>query len=41
MKRLGFREHGTPRVSGTNPVGFRRGINAGAHAPARKTLLSM
>ncbi|MGL4595226.1 MAG: hypothetical protein ACRCUY_10890 [Thermoguttaceae bacterium] len=24
------------RRSGTNPVGFRRGENSGAHAPARK-----
>ncbi|MGL4593261.1 MAG: hypothetical protein ACRCUY_00875 [Thermoguttaceae bacterium] len=31
----GVREHGKTLVSGTNPVGFRRRINAGAHTPAR------
>ncbi|MGL4593594.1 MAG: hypothetical protein ACRCUY_02555 [Thermoguttaceae bacterium] len=25
MNTSGVREHGTPLVSGTNPVGFRRG----------------
>ncbi|MGL4594443.1 MAG: hypothetical protein ACRCUY_06905 [Thermoguttaceae bacterium] len=36
-----FQSPETRRVSGTNPVGFRRGINAGAHSPARKTLFSI
>ncbi|MGL4595029.1 MAG: hypothetical protein ACRCUY_09900 [Thermoguttaceae bacterium] len=41
MNADGVREHGTPRCSGTNHVGIRRGINAGVYTPARKTLLSI
>ncbi|MGL4593585.1 MAG: hypothetical protein ACRCUY_02510 [Thermoguttaceae bacterium] len=41
MNTAGVRGHGMPLVSGTNPVGFRRGINSGAPAPARKAVLSI